>query len=66
MVSRKKKVASLKLPTCETSEKCPELPKHVIAEEALKLLKEGKERVATTVQKWTLVLIGRIYELEKL
>ena len=44
MATRKKKTDSPTLPVCENTEQCPDLPKHVSAEDALKLLKEGNKR----------------------
>ena len=44
MATRKKKNAPTNLLMCECIEKCPELPKHVNATDALKLLKDGNKR----------------------
>lgn len=45
MASKKKKSVSPKLPICKPGEQhCPDLPKHVSADEALKLLKDGNKR----------------------
>jgi carbonic anhydrase len=43
MATRKKTTLPI-LPTCDSDENCPELPDHVSAAEALKLLKEGNKR----------------------
>ncbi len=44
MATRKKKTVRPKLPICDSVEQCPELPKHVNATDALKLLKDGNKR----------------------